>query len=188
MSSHTELITERLLLRPIQLDDADAIFLYRSDSMSNQFQSWVPRTVNDVHDFINNRIAPAIDIVGTWYQFAIITKENNAIIGDAGIHFLDSEKKLVELGCTLDHHHHGKGYATEALNVLIRYLFNSLQKHRIIVSIDPRNKKSIELAERLGFRKEAHFKQSVLIRGEWADDLMYAILKDEWSKNRHLIL
>jgi RimJ/RimL family protein N-acetyltransferase len=179
-----EIKTERLLLRCVKLDDADSIFKYRSDSIINKYQGWIPKTVNDVNDFIKNKVTSIIDLTDTWYQLAIIIKENGELIGDIGIHFLDTEKKQVEIGCTLDKHYHGKGYATEALKETINYLFNELNKHRIIASIDPRNVKSIRMVERFGFRKEGHFKESMLLNGEWVDDLVYAILKAEWIKKR----
>jgi RimJ/RimL family protein N-acetyltransferase len=184
MANSIEFNTERLVLRPIRLDDAETIFKYRSDSTINKYQGWIPNTIDDVYDFIKIRVSSTIDLIGTWYQFVIIKKEKNELIGDIGIHFLDSDKKQVEIGCTLDKNHQGKGYATEALKELINYLFHELHKHRIITSIDPNNIKSIGLVERLGFRKEAHFKESILIRGEWVDDLVYAILKHEWLKSR----
>lgn len=46
---------------------------------------------------------------------------------------------------------------------------------------DPKKIDSIKLEERLGFRKEAHFKKSLLIKGKWVDDIIYAILKTEWK-------
>ncbi|MGD1043863.1 MAG: GNAT family protein [Bacteroidota bacterium] len=184
MTNNLELHTKRLLLRSIKLDDAEAIFKYRSDSIINQYQGWIPNVIDDVYDFIKNRVSPTIDLVNTWYQLVIVKKETNELIGDIGIHFLDSDKKQVEVGCTLDKHQQGKGYATEALKELMNYLFSELNKRRIVTSIDPRNIKSVGLVERLGFRKEAHFKESVLIRGEWTDDLVYAILKNEWIKSR----
>lgn len=179
-----EINSKRLLLRAVKLEDAEAIFKYRSDAITNQFQGWIPSTIEDVHNFIENRVSSTIDIVDTWYQFAIIKKDNYELIGDLGIHFLDSDKKLVEIGCTLNKNEHGKGYATEALKETIDYLFNTLNKHRIVTSIDPENIKSIELVERLGFRKEAHFKESILINGKWVDDLVYAMLKSEWTQKK----
>ena len=181
MEHRIELKTERLILRPVEEKDAEAIFNYRSDSIVNQYQGWIPESLNDVHSFIN-KVSPEINIVDTWYQFVIIKKENNELIGDIGIHFLDSDKKQVEIGCTLDKNQQGKGYATEALKETMNYLFNKLNKRRVIGSIDPKNMKSIELVERLGFRKEeAHFKESILINGEWVDDIVYAMLKSEWK-------
>jgi RimJ/RimL family protein N-acetyltransferase len=173
MTKNLEIKTLRLLLRSISLDDAEAIFKYRSDLITNQYQGWIPKTINDVYDFIEKRVTSTIDIVDTWYQLVIIRKKDGELIGDIGIHFLDSDKNQ-----------HGKGYATEALKETINYLFNELNKRRIVTSIDPRNIKSIRLVERLGFRKEAHFKESIFINGEWVDDLVYAILKDEWLNKR----
>lgn len=120
---------------------------------------------------------------GTWFQFVILEKAGKDLIGDIGIHFLPSDDFQVEIGCTLDKHHQGKGYATEALKEIINFLFINLNKRRIIASIDPRNGPSVSLVERLGFRKEAHFRESILIDSVWVDDLVYAILKDEWTGN-----
>ena len=89
-----------------------------------------------------------------------------------------------ELGCTLHKDYQKKGYATEALkcNGRLSYLERS-NKHRVIASVDPRNTASIQLIERLGFRKEAHFKESYYLRGDWVDDIIYAQLKTEWGNN-----
>ena len=180
MINNIEIHTERLLLRSIRLDDAETIFNYRSDSIENRYQGWVPKKIDDVYDFIKNKVSSKIDVIDTWYQFVIIRKDNNELIGDIGVHFIDSDKKQVEVGCTLNKKYQRKGYATEALRQTIDYLFSKFNKHRIITSIDPENIKSIGLVEGLGFRKEAHFKKSILINGNWNDDLVYAILKDEW--------
>ena len=181
MTKTLQFHTDRLLIRPLRLDDAKAMFEYRSDPVANQYQGWIPKTLLDVDDFILNRVSSTVDLIGTWFQFVIIRKENNELIGDIGLHFFDSDKYQVEIGCTLNKTQHKKGYATEALTAINNYVFNELKKRRIIASIDPRNIDSIRLFERLGFRKEAHFKESLLINGEWVDDLIYAILKDEWS-------
>ncbi|MDF1546995.1 MAG: GNAT family protein [Bacteroidales bacterium] len=180
MSVNPEIITSRLLLRPLVLTDADAFFGYRSNAEVNKYQGWIPKTIADAHEFIKHRIAPAIDIKDTWFQFAIINKETGVLIGDVGLHFLAGDDFQAEVGCTINQYYQGKGYATEALKECINYLFNELDKRRVIASIDPRNIQSVKLIERLGFRKEAYFKESLLINGEWCDDVVYAILKHEW--------
>ena len=181
MEPSLELKTKRLTLRPVNIKDAQSIFAYRSDAITNQYQGWIPKTIDDACDFVN-KVAPAIDQYDTWFQFGIIKKGNGELIGDLGIHFFDEDQYRVEIGCTLAKNHHGKGFASEALNAIIKYLFMDLNKRRIICSIDPRNVNSIKMVEGLGFRKEAHFKQSILIDGEWFDDVVYALLKDEWNQ------
>ena len=173
--------TERLFIRPIVIDDKNEIFEYRSDKEMNKYQGWIPETIEDVETFIG-KISKQINTPETWFQFAIVNKETHKLVGDLGIHFIDSENKQVEIGCTLNKNFQNKGFATESVKKVIDYLFNNLNKHRIIASIDPNNKNSIRLVERIGFRKEAHFVESLLIKGKWVDDLIYAILKKDWDR------
>ena len=74
-----------------------------------------------------------------------------------------------------------RGYATESIKRVIDFLFKDLKKHRIITSIDPENKNSIKLVERIGFRKEAHFVESLFINEKWVDDLIYAMIEKDWK-------
>ena len=178
MKNRFEIYTERLVLRRVCQEDAEAIFKYRSDAVTNQYQAWIPKTIDDAQIFIS-KIAERIDEYDTWFQFGIINKENGELIGDLGIHFFDIDKFQVEIGCTIAKKNQGKGLASEALKAIIKYLFVDLNKRRITCSIDPRNESSIIMVESLGFLKEVHFKQSVLIDGEWFDDVIYALLKDE---------
>nr|WP_321407125.1 GNAT family protein [uncultured Carboxylicivirga sp.] len=173
-----EFTTERLFLRTVDSKDAELIFNYRSDVETNKYKGWIPNTINDVEVFLS-KVSTEINIPNTWYQFVIIESNKSKIIGDLGIHFIDDEQ--AEIGCTLAKEYHGNGYATEALKSVIDYLFNQVNKHRIIASIDPNNLNSIGLVERLGFRKEAHFKESLFLNGQWVDDIVYAILKKEWN-------
>ena len=180
MANYIGINTERLFLRSIRPDDAEAIFKYRSDSITNKYQGWIPRTIDDVHDFIENKISTSIDINDTWHQFGIILLENLEFIGDVGIHFLDGDSKQVELGCTLDRNYHGKGLAAEALTRILNYAFIDLDKHRAGTSIDPENIKALALVERLGFRKEVHSTEGIPRNVKWPDDLYYYILKEDW--------
>lgn len=170
--------TPRIILRPIAPHDREAIFSYRSDAETNQYQSWVPKTIEEVDQFIAKNPA-SFNQPETWFQLVISEQETNAIIGDMGVHFIDDYQ--VEIGFTLSKEKQGKGFATESVKALINYLFETLNKHRIIASIDPANTNSIRLLERVGFRKEAHFKQSLLINNQWVDDVIYGLLKSEWN-------
>ncbi len=173
--------TERLLIRPIKIEDKKEIFEYRRDKEMNTYQGWIPETMEDVEKFID-QVSKQINIPETWFQFVIVQKETEKIVGDIGIHFIGEENKQTEIGCTLNKDFQSKGIATESVKKVIDYLFNELDKHRIITSIDPKNEKSIRLVERIGFRKEAHFVESLFINGKWVDDLIYALLKNEWGK------
>lgn len=173
--------TARLLIRPITLDDKNEIFQYRCDKETNKYQGWIPEKIDDVATFIG-KTAKQINEPDTWFQFVVIEKQTQKIIGDLGIHFFDEKNEQVEIGCTLSKDFQNKGYATEAVKRVIDYLFKDLHKHRIITSVDPDNRNSIRLVERIGFRKEAHFVESLCIHGKWVDDLIYALIAKDWEK------
>lgn len=175
-----KLDSTRLELRRMEPSDAEALFDYRSDEITNKYQGWIPKSLEEVQSFLQ-KLAPDFNVPDTWFQFAIIEKEGGNLIGDLGVHFIDEHQ--VELGCTLNKKFQGRGFANEALTVVINHLFIDLKKHRISGSIDPNNTGSILMMERLGFRKEAHFKESYLHHGQWVDDVVYGLLSKEWNKD-----
>ena len=176
-----KLETDRLLLRPVRATDAPEIFAYRSDAHTNKYQGWIPKKLEEVVPFIANT-AEFPNEPESWFQLAIWTKSNEELVGDLGLHFFDAEHRQVEVGCTLSKQHHKKGYAREALTAVLSQVFNIWKKHRVITSIDPANTPSIRLVQHLGFRKEAHFVQSLYLNGQWVDDVIYALLASEWKE------
>ena len=174
----------RLLLRRLELSDANAVFKYRSDPATQECQLWAPRSLHEVEEFITKRIAFSPNISGTWFQFAICLRASGEVIGDCGVRFPDDDSEQVEIGVTLSPSHQGSGFATEAMAAVIRYVFKTLHKHRVFASVDPGNLASIKLLERLGMRKEAHHRESLWFKGRWADDLVYALLAREWHERK----
>lgn len=138
--------TQRLALRPIELKDRTEVYKYRSNPEISQHLSFVPESLEDKNP-------KEFNLPETWFQLVIVLIETNGVIGDIGVHFFGKENKQVELGYTLSNHHQNKGFASEAIGKVIDFLFTDLNKHRIVLSIDPENKASIKLPARLGFRK-----------------------------------
>ncbi len=67
---------------------------------------------------------------------------------------------------------------------MLRLGFDDLGLHRIIGRCDARNTASARLMERLGMRREAHFRENEWFKGEWGDELIYAMLDREWSERQ----
>ena len=74
-----------------------------------------------------------------------------------------------------------QGYAAEAFRALLSYLFGTMGKHRVFGSVDPANTASIALVRRVGMRQEAHLVKSLWFRGDWVDDVIFALLEEEWD-------
>ncbi len=124
------------MLCSVKLADSKAIFEYRSDKKTNQYQGFITDNVTEVEDFIS-RLSTEIKVSGTWFQLAIILKSNNKIIGDLGSHFIQDQKDAVELSCTISKSFQDKGFATEALTAKKAFLFGELGKRKLIASVDP---------------------------------------------------
>ena len=177
-----DIVTERLVLRALQAGDADTMFAYRSDPEIMRYQGWDPESLADVRAFIADnqryeRYAP-----GTWRQFAIAIRSDGTMVGDCGVHVPEDKPEQAEFGITLATAFQRRGYASEALRALLRLVFDTLGKHRVFASVDPRNAPSITLFERAGFRKEAHHIESLWLMGEWVDDVILAMLAREWRE------
>ena len=175
--------TKRTFIRPISEEDVGPFFMYKSNRNANKHQGWTPVTIEDAQAFIAKN-PKELNTPNTWFQLVIIEKTTNTLIGDIGVHFLEEDNPQCELGYTIAPKYQSQGFATEAVREVIDYLFTFLHKHRITASIDPENTSSIKLIEKLSFRLEGHFKKSLHINGVWVDDLVYSILRAEWSRNK----
>lgn len=105
---------------------------------------------------------------------------NGTLIGEVMLRWLSAKDRCGEVGYVFHPDHGGRGYATEATRAIIDLAFGQLDLHRIIARIDPRNGASLQLAQRLGMRREAHLIQSHWSRGEWRDEVDFALLAAEW--------
>lgn len=174
-----ELTSKRLTLSALCPADAPAFHEYRSNPEVSRYQGWEPRSLADAEDFIQRLQSVEFDTPDTWFQLGIRDATTSSLLGDLGVHFLDTRQ--VEVGVTVNPRHQRKRIALEALNCLLGYLFDELEKHRVTASIDPRNQACLALLRRLGFRQEAHFVESFWFKGEWVDDVQLAMLRREWT-------
>lgn len=181
MGDAIQLRAPRLLLRPLRLEDADAIVAYRSLPEVARFQSWDSFEPSDAASLIAEQTGIVPDTPGAWLQLALVLSESGAVIGDCGIHFQKDDSRLVELGITLAPTHQSRGLATEALGSVLEYVFGLLGKHRVTALIDADNHAAASLFRRLGFRREAHHIENVWFKGEWGSECVFALLRREWQ-------
>ena len=152
---------------------------YRSDPEVCRYQGFEPGSLDDVEAFIDRVQANAFDTPGSWFQFGIRLQESGVLVGDLGTHVMAEDPRQVEIGVTLAPAHQGQGLATEAVSCLLGHLLGPVGKHRVFASVDPRNVPCIKLLERVGMRQEAHVRQSLWLKGEWVDDMVFGILASE---------
>ena len=119
----------------------------------------------------------------------IIEKKDGSKIGFI-VHFhvlhLGTGTKQLEIGYSLVPDERGKGYGTEALEIMVDYLFLSKEVTRIQAETDLRNLASQKILEKVGFNKEWILRKNFFLRGEYRDCYLYSILREEWKKPRIL--
>ena len=181
----TELAGDRVLLRRFQPGDVPEFVAYRSCAQVARFQSWdAPYPREEGERFVREIMRQHPDTAGEWFQFAVALRPSGQLIGDCAARPAADDPRQCEIGFTIASKHQGHGYATEAARLLVGYLFTRRGKHRITASCDARNAASAAVLERLGMRREGHLRKSTWAKGEWTDDLLYGLLRDEWHPGR----
>ena len=116
--------------------------------------------------------------------YFIIQKKDGTSIGLV-VHFGQSSGSIT-IGYAIEPSEQGKGYGTEALQLMVDYLFLAKEIHRVQANTDPENKISQHILEKAGFKKEGVSRKSSFARGQWQDEQHYSILREEWKKPRIL--
>jgi len=172
----------RLTLRRFTEADVEPFLAYRNDSAVARYQSWEGCDRAEAKEFIRSHHSREAGVPGEWFQIAIALKDTNALIGDCAVKVQGPDPRQATIGVTLARQNHGQGFAIEALSCLLDGLFERLKLHRVVADTDVENIKSWTLLERLGLRREGHLRQSLWFKGRWADEYVYAILREEWLK------
>jgi RimJ/RimL family protein N-acetyltransferase len=178
--------TARLRLRPFRPDDLDDLTAIQSRPEVARFLYWDARDPDQVREALAQKTGQAwLDREGDRLSLAVVLPPSGTVIGEVSLTWLSRHHRQGEIGFVFHPGHQGRGYAGEAAEVILRLGFAGLGLHRIIGRCDPRNLPSARLLARLGMRCEAHFVHNELFKGEWGDELVYAILEHEWTASRH---
>ncbi len=177
--------TERLVLRRLSADDFDALYAYESREDVARWLYWGPRSADEVRERLGRKVgAREIRAEGDVLSLAITLKGTGEMVGDIVLAFVSEEHRTGEVGFIVHPEHQGKGYATEASEVMLRIAFEDVGLHRVIGQTEARNRGSARTLEKLGMRLEAHLVEDEWVKGEWQSELVYAILDREW-RARH---
>ena len=173
-----EIRTKRLLLRPFRESDYDDLFEFLSQLADDEFEGYPGITYENGQEHLKYRL-------GSEEFYAIELTESGKVIGNIYCGNRDFEAK--EIGYIVNKRYQRQGYAAEALSAVIAQAFAE-GAHRIYAECDPRNVPSRKLLEKVGLRREAHFRQNFWFRRNengvpvWKDTLTYAILENDMGR------
>jgi|WetSurMetagenome_2_1015567.scaffolds.fasta_scaffold46743_5 [ribosomal protein S5]-alanine N-acetyltransferase len=168
--------TERLILRKLSLDDAEEIFVFRSDDEVNKYLDR-PRTkdIDEAIAFINKvNTSIANDILFYW---GICLKDNPTLIGTICLWNLNEEENKAEVGYELHPGFHGKGIAKEALSKIIKFGFDDMQLDKIEAYTHKENLASTRLLEKFGFARDPHEESKIDFTVDDPNTIVYSLYK-----------
>jgi len=116
-------------------------------------------------------------------QWFFIEKKDGIKIGDIA-HLLEAGE--VEIGYYIVPNERRKGYATEAIMIMVDYLFLSKTIERVQAKANPENTASCKALEKAGFKREGILRKTFFSRGKWKDDCMFSMLREEWKEPKIL--
>ncbi|WP_394121161.1 GNAT family N-acetyltransferase [Planococcus donghaensis] len=171
--------TERLLLRKMMMKDAEDLFEYASQPEVSSYLPWqVHQSIGDSKAFLNfilegyNQHSKL-----TW---AIELKSSGKMIGTIDFVSWSPKRHKAEIAYVLSPHYWGHGLMAEAAAALLSFGFRDMELNKVEAPIMSENKQSQRLAEKLGMIREGVARQHMIIKGEFVDLAMYAVLKSEF--------
>ena len=173
--------TDRLQLRELTLLDADTMFHYfKKESViryfgMDSFQD-IEQTKNTIQYFRKKYEE------GSVYRWGIVLKGTNQLIGTCGFHLMNQNHQRAEIGYELDDTYWGKGYASEALQAILTYGFETLQLIRIAAVVYTENEASHNVLKRARFTEEGLLRKYMIQNGVAYDTVIYSLLEEEWKR------
>jgi RimJ/RimL family protein N-acetyltransferase len=172
---------DRLVLRPLTTRDTDALLAYRGRPDVCRYVPFEPMN----RDVIAERLAgpwARTELTGEGQALTLGAelRQTGELAGDCVLFWHSREHAGGEIGYVINPSLGGRGYATEAVTMMLRLGFEELGLHRITARIDERNEPSMRLARRVGMRQEARLVENEYFKGEWSTEVDFAMLASEW--------
>ena len=166
--------TPRLTLRRFTSADGPAVHRYMGDP---EVTRWLPEgrlDASGAHAFVNRNAGRRRRAL------AVVERASGELVGHMDFHPWFG-RGTHEIGWAIGRPHQRRGYATEAARALLTHAFETLGCHRVVATCQPENLASWRVMEKLGMRREAHFRQGLYRdTGEWWDEYFYALLAEEY--------
>jgi RimJ/RimL family protein N-acetyltransferase len=164
----------------------------QSDSHLEIYAKWI--NDEDVRRYSRNAIPQIKEQVKKWIEpsenhpketiyFEIYHKEQNIPIGNVGFNHVNWVQRKGDIGLTIGEKElWGKGIATEAVKLILKYGFEELNLRKIKAGIFEPNLGSVKAAEKAGLRQEGVLKNEIYVDGKHYSAFRYAIFKEDWFK------
>ncbi len=141
---------------------------------------WDTNTAETTRIVLAQNIAAQSEWPRDEVNLAVELRAERKVIGSIRLAVIDGDNGNADFGFVFNRRYWNNGYATEAARAILDVAFSVLRLHRVIATCDVRNGASSRVMEKLAMRREGHFLQDRMQKGEWRDSYLYGILAHEW--------
>ena len=171
---------ERIVLRGYRGDDLPAISRWANDAQSVRYLSaryWMPQSTADVADLIDH----AMHAGSNGAFFVIASRKDDSYLGQIDLYTINWKLRAAELAIVMGSEgERGKGLGGEALELMLRYAFETLGLERVQLEVAVENRRAIRCYERAGFLHEGIKRHAFMLDGAFTDLAVMAVLAGEW--------
>ena len=172
--------TQRLFIAPLTEFDCNDVHYKNSFPEVAAFNTiGIPKNLKVTEDFLQPLFKPQQVENGQQLGWSIRLLKDNTFIGELGKRVSTPKFNKGEIHYSLIPEFCNKGYATDAVQAILKHGFETLNLHRIEAGVTSQNLKSIKLLEKVGMTREGMHRKILLIRGQWIDNFSYAILVED---------
>ena len=171
---------EMIVLRPIRADDAEAMWDMLTDPEGNRLTG---TTRVFTHEEIDAWCASREQAQGR-YDFAVTTSGDDEYRGEIVLNDIDEEVRCAGLRLAMRPAYRGRGYGTEAIELVLGFAFDGLDLHRVELEALSINTRAVSLYENIGFRVEGRRRDAYRDGDGWCDAVVMSMLEDEYRAGR----
>lgn len=170
--------TKRLVLRPLRVSDSVDMYEYAKNPTVSRYLTWNPHPdighTRRYLEYLGGRYR-----LGVYYEWAVVHRETGRMIGSCGFTSIDTVNDSADIGYVLNPAFHGMGLASEAARAVRDFGFDVLHLNRIEGRFMVENTASRRVMEKIGMRFEGVRRGCMLVKGQFRDIGMCAMLKDD---------
>jgi RimJ/RimL family protein N-acetyltransferase len=169
-------------LRAFEADDWEDYYAWNSDDEQARNLQHIPfpQTPDAVRHWAEREAARTPE--GDNFRF-VIEDAAGQVAGDLTVHDCDRRVGTFSYGISIRRGLRQRGYAADAIGVVLRYYFEELRYQKVTVMVLDINPASVRLHEALGFQQEGRLRRVAFTGGDYHDMLVYGLTVDEWRES-----